>query len=272
MGRDERNDPVEGQHARDATPSGSNRNGNGEAHTNGRARPVPSVPGGQLFADLPALGREPALRPPGPTRVDGDLLAFLSPGLVHSLGNQIFAIQGNARLLASGQGQSNRYKNTILEACRNAEHGVEVLRYLTEDRSAPTCRPVQVGPLLSRVCHVARVPFRDRGLTLSCGHSSSEVPRLVDPVVFVHCVAGTFQAIAEGLPTVFHGTVLVDLEAQGAGRVSLLLTIESKQAMLPFPLELDRIEHRLTPRFRDHGAEVRAEPPDRLRLSLPVGR
>jgi hypothetical protein len=190
-----------------------------------------------------------------------DLLQFLAPGFLHQLRNALFAIQGQAQLLGSSTAASRagsragstpaRQRTEILAATKRAQAAVQVLRYLSEDGGA-----VQAGILLPRLVDVLRVPMRERGLVVSCQHSSREAPVRVNGTLLSETVVGALKAIAERLPTGFGGSIRVDLCAQDQDKVEIVLELVAVSGQLPFQVDLLAVQQELQAAISPHGGLV----------------
>ena len=169
-------------------------------------------------------------------RSTGDLIEFVAPGLLHGLGNNLFAIRGHTQMLGGAQEQIAPAKNALLEASGKALGTLEVLRYLLGD-ARPDSRP-QAGILLHRICEVLVVPLRERGVRLRLERGSSEVPLAVDGTVLCQTVVELMRRLSERLPHGFEGSLIVDLASQRAQELVLTLEIESSASLLPFPVDV----------------------------------
>lgn len=169
----------------------------------------------------------------------GALLEFLIPGIVHALGNQVFAIQGCAHVLRDGK-IGRRQRATILDAATAAEHALDVLRLLGPDDGLIERRE-QAGVLLARLAPLCRIPLRDRGLRLDIDRSCRGRPRVVDARVFARTVVDLLLRIATRLPAFVQGTLRLDLAEQDAVSVTLDASIELEPTCLPFPMDLGAV-------------------------------
>lgn len=211
----------------------------------------------------------PAVDPPRRGVDDGILLEFLAPGLVHSLGNHLFAIQGCAHVLREGQ-VSQRQRATILEAATQAESALDVLRLLGSGESIE--RREQAGVLLARLAPICRVPLRDRGLRLEIDHSSARRPRVVDARGFSRVVVDLLLRVAGQLPAFVEGTIHLDLADQDAHSVALELGIEFEPTCLPFPMDLSVVGEDLVREHDPQGVVVTMLDDDTMRVRVPVAQ
>lgn len=199
-------------------------------------------------------------------RRDADSILLALPGLMHNLGNALFAIHGQAQRLGRSAPDPEAGKAAILRAVSQAQGGLEVLRHLAEEAH----RPVQAGILLHRLCGILSIPARERGLRLDLHHSSRETPESVDGSLLCRSVALTFAAILDGLPPGLSGSLDVDLVTQTDEHLDIVVRVRVEQGHLPFPLGLDSMIAELGERLRGSGATVHGpEPENGLRLRLP---
>ena len=183
-----------------------------------------------------------------------DLVEFVAPGLLHGLGNNLFAIRGHTQMLGGAHGEITRAKNALLKASSKALGCLDVLRFLLGD-ARPDSRP-QAGILLHRICEVTRVPLRDRGVRLRFRHGSSELPLAVDGTVLCQVVVEIMRRLSERLPSGFEGSLIVDLASQRAQGLALTLELEASASFLPFPIDLAAVANDAGPLLRAHGVSI----------------
>lgn len=199
---------------------------------------------------------------------DALLLDFLSPGLVHALGNQLFAIQGSAHVLGASR-QTGRLRETILEACLKAEHALDALRHAGPSDGDPP-RQEQAGLLLMRMADVCRVPLRERGVRLAVEHSSKDSPRRVDARTLCRAVAEILRCVAAEVPACFAGELHLDLCEQERARVGIQLHLRTDPGCLPFPIGLSAARARSAGVLEPLGVRVEIGDDDRMRISVPA--
>jgi hypothetical protein len=165
----------------------------------------------------------------------GPLLEFLAPGVLHGLGNDLFAIRGNAEILAE-KGRPARERDAILAATQHAEHTLDILRLL----SAPTGRDQhrQAFALLRHIGEACRFPLRERAVRIVLEHTSHDTPVLVDGSALVRGVVAVVRALAECLPPVSKAILRLDLRHQDQRRVEVAARLEPGVEFLPFPIDL----------------------------------
>ncbi len=203
-----------------------------------------------------------------PDRDDVAELPFALPGLLHSLSNALFAIQGHGQRVGPTTPDLEAERAAILRAADCAQHAVEILRYLMGEGAG---RPIQAGILLHRLCEILNVPARGRGLKLDLQHSSPQTPESVDGTLLCRTVIATIVALIEELPECIEGQLRVDLASQTDKCLEILVVVQPHSSLLPFPLDLKQVVTSLDLRFRSFGAEVTGPEPDgALRLSIPT--
>jgi hypothetical protein len=215
----------------------------------------------QDVPDLAAAEARPA---------DGVLLEFLAPGIVHALGNHLFAIQGCAHVLRDGT-VARRERTTILEAATQAEHALDVLRLLAADPLTGP-RSEQPGVLLARLAPLCRVPLRDRGLQLVLDHSSSRRPRVVEARSFTRAVVDLLLRISGALPAFVEGSVFLDLADQVDGSILLEIAIEFAPSCLPFPMDKARLAAAFSRAHDALGIAAELDADGGLRIRIPTVR
>ncbi len=164
------------------------------------------------------------------------LLEFVSPGILHSLGNQIFAIQGNAQVLGIKTEDIGRERRAILSASKEAQESLDILRCLTSESGEEPRQ--QAGLMLRRICEAGKIPLREAGLRCSFEQSSVETPMSVEPSRFARCVLEVMRCIRAELPSGFDGDLHVDLAGQQARELRLSFEVQQKPSLLPFPLNM----------------------------------
>lgn len=214
------------------------------------------------------LETTPLPAPPSAPLADALLLDFVAPGLLHSLGNQLFAIQGSAHVLGASK-QTGRFRETILEACGKAEHALEVLRHAGPANADPP-RVEQAGILLVRLADVCRVPLRERGVRLELAHSSKDSPRRVDARTFVRALCEVLRCVAIEVPACYAGELRVDLSDQRGAGVAVDLALRADPGCLPFRIGMTaaRAGSALVLDSLTVGVDELAA--DRLRLRIPA--
>jgi len=169
-------------------------------------------------------------------RAAAELLRFVAPGVLHGLGNSLFAIRGHAQLLRGTESEVGRSRGAILNASEKALKGLDVLRYLAAE--SEDLATSQAWILLHRLCDFLRIPLLERGVTLVFGRNSSETPMRVEGTALCQCVVELLRQLAERLPSSFQGEALVDLAARRRGAVAVAVAVRSGPAQLPFPVDL----------------------------------
>lgn len=223
--------------------------------------PVTETPGPQPIeleaADVTALAAS----------ADAVLLDFLAPGIIHALGNSIFAVRGCAHVLGASK-QIGRQRETILAGCDRAERAVDVLRHFGPADGDPL-RAEQAGILLLRMLEVCRVPLRERGVRLEICHSSKESPRRVDGRTLARSVAEVLRCVALEVPACFSGEVRLDLCEQDRAHITIDLELRTDPGCLPFPIGLSAARANSAQVLNPLGVRVEIAAEDRLRIVIP---
>ena len=169
---------------------------------------------------------------PAADRDDIEELRLAIPGLLHSLSNALFAIQGHGARVGSSTPDLEAEKAAILGAAGLAQSAVEVLGHLAGEGVR---RPVQAGQVLHRLCEILRVPLRERDLHLELQHSSPQAPVAVHGSVLCRALSATIGALCDAMPAGFRGRVRVDIVSPTAERLEILVQIRGVASLLPFP-------------------------------------
>ena len=204
-------------------------------------------------------------RPQVTEEAEAILLAI--PGLIHSLGNALFAIQGHGQRVGITSPDLEAEKAAILRAVGQAQGGLEVLRHLADGAH----RPAPAGILLHRLCEILKLPVRDHGLRLELQQSSRQSPETVDGTLLCRALATTIGTLVTELPPGLSGSLSVDLVSQTEEHLDILVRVETDGQRLPFPLGLENMARTLGRRLAGSGAELLGpEPENTLRLRLPT--
>lgn len=212
----------------------------------------------------------------------GRTLAFLAPGLIHWLGNSLFAIQGHVQMLALRGQEPSRAVGEILKGSHQAQHALELLRYLVVEPTAVAAgdavaepRPiygslVQLGTLLPRLCELMRIPLRDAGVRVTYEHSSRESPASVSGTVLCLAVTELVRAYAQRVQPGFRGELQIDLARQTEW-AELRFLLRHAPDLLPFPQPATALAEELSVGLAELGARLRVEPDHQtLVLGIPV--
>jgi hypothetical protein len=196
----------------------------------------------------------------------GRALGFLAPGLIHWLGNSLFAIQGHVQMLGLRSQEPSRTVGEIMKGSRRAQHALDLLRHVVAEDGGTA---VQVGTLLPRLCELLLVPLRDHGVRIEYRHSSHESPVAASGAVLCLSVVEVVRMLVGRLPPAFRGELQVDLARQ-ADWIELRLRLVHARDLLPFPYESGSFTAQLEAGLADLGARLRAEPDGRtLVLGIP---
>lgn len=196
----------------------------------------------------------------------GHLLEFLCPGLVHGLGNSLFAIRGAAHVLGAPDRDPMRAQRVVVEATEQAETLLEILRHLS---GVDPARPLQQpGILMQRLVRVLRIPMRDHGLAIEAAHGSHETPVAVDACSLTRALCEVAAALCRALPPAIEGRVVLDLVAQARGGARIEVALEADAACLPFPLEIRRVADLVRDALARDGVAIEEIDADRLALTI----
>lgn len=176
----------------------------------------------------------------------GHLLEFLAPGIVHALGNSLFAIRGAAHVLGAADVPNPDTGKIVADAVEDGVETLDALRFLTESRPA-TRQPALT--VLRALVNVLRVPLRERGLGIRMDEAS--VPGTVkpDPSTVARSVCECVDAMSRDLPEGLDATLVLGQDADG-----LFVRAESASDCLPFPLDLRATRDRVRDRAAGYGA------------------
>ena len=161
------------------------------------------------------------------------LLEFVSPGIVHGLGNAVFSIQGHGRQLGAGGGDLATPRQAILGAAERAQRTLDYYRVVIGVRGWVRG---QAGILLRQAADVLRVPLRENGLSLELRHTARSTPVFVDAWDLYWPVSWAAASLLEEVPVGFDGVLALDLLQQNGTGVTLRVALEPHSALLPFPV------------------------------------
>ena len=184
--------------------------------------------------------RSPTAAPTDPStlhRLSPPSLAFLAPGLLHQLGNQLFAIQGSAQLLPE---DAVTLRPRILAAVQRGNETLRVLRALLGDAMSPR---LPLAQALEPLLQVARVSLRERGHRLEAPGSPAD-GGMVDGAAVVAGTAHAISLLVELVPSGVAGTFSVQ-GAMTAGAATVAIRFAPAAGSLPFPLATEEVRLRL---------------------------
>jgi len=187
-------------------------------------------------------------------RVTTSSLSFLAPGLLHQLGNQLFAVQGSAQLLPE---QAVELRTRILAAAARGGETLRLLRALLGDPAAPRL-PLEraLAPLLD----VARVSLRERGHQLAAASTPGAGGIPVEAGAVLEWTAQALCLLADAVPAGVTGRFTVATGMAPAGAV-VAVCFEPVAGSLPFPLGQADVRDRLEQEARRAGRAGRANGP-----------
>jgi hypothetical protein len=178
-------------------------------------------------------------------------LWFLAPGLAHLLGNALFTLHGRARLLAGAlehdaiAPQVSGDLRAIEDGAARAQAALHLLRWLI-DEGGPG--PVPVATVLHTLVEVARVPLRDRGLSLELAAETEPGPAHVEPASFCRWIGAMCRVLAGSV----HGTPQARLAlswAAESGSVRVSCRLEAEPGAPPVPREAGLLAEALRAAF-----------------------
>lgn len=167
-----------------------------------------------------------------------DALWFALPGLVHQLGNALFAVQGHAMGLTRAGTGADQAQRGILGATERASGALAVLRCLLPDSAD---LPIPAHQLLTQIAELLRVPMRERGLRLELSpRDDSSKPGPDTPLAGAaaarRLVAGVHCLVA-ALPTGTRGTVQVSAARGSGAAMAVDVAFVPDPGTLPFPID-----------------------------------
>lgn len=183
-----------------------------------------------------------------------DSLLLLAPGLLHHLGNALFAAHGRAQLLGTGDLQADRA--AICEALDRAGAGLHVLRWTLGDESLGA---VGVWQVLSRLQEALRVSLREHGLRLELRGEAVAASGTAPAAALVRSVLATVRELLHGAPGGLHGVAVAEVTGCSPQQLELRLRLQPEPGGLPFPVDLPRCAERLQPVLQREQADVIAD-------------
>lgn len=179
-----------------------------------------------------------------------DLSAFFLPGLVHQFGNLLLTVQGNV-LHAQPDG-IEEMKESVLGAVQRGSASLKIVRALLGDESSD----VGIAPtLVDELAELARVPLRERGLTLAIDQGCPG-ETWVYASTFITVCAHALRAWVTTLPAASEGAVMMQTSTASDGRFVVRLGFQPAAGSLPFPLMSTKVSSVLADLTREAGAAV----------------
>ena len=197
-----------------------------------------------------------------------DSLGFVLPGLVHALGNALFAVRGHVAILGQN-GATPGERQALARATDQALAVFDLLR-LFDPVSAATV-DLQAGVLLSRLAGALQVPLRERGIRLECTHTSTATPTKVHGGPCVRALVGAVAVLAEAAPAAWRGRFVIDLCQQDLQQVQLRITASAQRGCLPFAVAADSRLALLAEELAGAGVQLQVKPGEQgVLVTLPV--
>lgn len=182
-----------------------------------------------------------------------DLSAFFLPGLVHQFGNILLTVQGN--VAHARPDNLDEMQAAVTGAVHRGSASLDILRALLGDESD---QAASAQTLLDELAELARIPLRERGLTLKVAQAE-EGPVWVYGATFVAVCAHALQSWVTTLPATSEGLVHVRTKTAADGRHAVSFSFEPAPGNLPFPLMAEQVAAKLGQRVRDAGESVYVE-------------
>ncbi|MBL9078975.1 MAG: hypothetical protein JNL08_15835 [Planctomycetes bacterium] len=158
-----------------------------------------------------------------------DALAFLTPGLLHQLGNQLFAIQGQAQLLPPDQAA---VRDRLLDTVARGADVLRVVRAMLGDAAPVRLRLAEaLAPLLD----LLRIAARERGHRLAWSADDTAAAATVDAHDVVAAVARAALALFDVVPPGVTGS-LAGRAVRDGSALAVELRFVPAAGALPFPL------------------------------------
>ncbi|MBK8100483.1 MAG: hypothetical protein IPK26_25580 [Planctomycetes bacterium] len=159
-----------------------------------------------------------------------DDLWFLAPGLMHHLGNAVFAARGQLQLAALDTERAA----PALQALLRAQTALGIVRHLLPGGGGP----VALGACVHGLAEMLRVPLRDLGLRLV----TADVPAgaVVDAAALLPAILGAVRGLANAVPQGL-GAVLTLTATTDATTLALRWGLEPGPGLLPFGLDWTKL-------------------------------
>ena len=200
--------------------------------------------------------------------VAAELIEFVAPGLLHGLGNRLFAIHGHAQMLRGGGEDVDKERGAILKASDAARQTLEVFRYLLGERAADASP--HAGKILCNLLGTISMSLRDHGLRVDLEEDVGDVPVRADGVALCQCVVQVLRALAPEPADGLQRRVRVGVQASDQGTPMLVFMITPGDACLPFPADAKHVTTWTQPMMELHAAHLDvAATGDRVTLELP---
>lgn len=158
-----------------------------------------------------------------------ELFAFLGPGLVHSLSNQVFKISRTGEVFADSD--PSHLRDVLQSSCSEAQQQIDLMRILCGETDAPMAS----GTLLEGLVRAARVALRDRGVGVDCT-AEREAP-LVRPSGFLRTITGALRLLADQLESRRPVRVQAHVATGCDGHAHVTLRLAFGPGELPFPFD-----------------------------------
>lgn len=181
-----------------------------------------------------------------------DSLWLLAPGLLHYLGNALFAAQGRLQLLGTTP-EIGADRAAIHAALERAGGGLCVLRWVLGDESLG---PQGLWLVLQRLHDTLRVSLRELGIRMELRGETLARGALVQGASTTRALLASIQQLVHGIGAGLRGTLVVDVVAATPVLSELRLWVQPEQGDLPFPVDLPHCVERLRPQLATDNADV----------------
>jgi hypothetical protein len=193
-----------------------------------------------------------------PDTANAKLLELMVPGLLHGMGNALFAIQARAQVMAAARApgtEENGEGDTdgILPACRNASAVLDVLRLLTTAAGEEPSIPA--GDALRGVLEPMRIGLRDASYSIEVDPAAFDAGDAVPHRLFVRAVGLAAAEICDAVPTGCRGV----LQFRWMGARVLRVAFVGAADQLPFEADLTAAERTVSSWFVDTDGRVGCE-------------
>lgn len=199
-----------------------------------------------------------------------DSLFLLAPGLLHYLGNALFAGLGRVQLLGAGSDLAAD-RSAIHDALDRASGGLHVLRWVLGDESQG---PQALWTVLQRLQETLRVSLREHGLRIELQGEAEAGTGTVPAAATTRALLAVVRELVQHASAGIRGAVIVKVVGCNAVQAELLISLVPLRGGLPFPLDLPRCAELVQPALARENADASVAPGDmaiRLLVRKPTG-
>jgi hypothetical protein len=196
-----------------------------------------------------------------PDTANAKLFELMVPGLLHGMGNALFAIQARAQVMAEARAQvpgedgedNEGDADEILPACRNASAVLDVLRLLTTAAGKEPSIPA--GSALRGLLEPMRIGLRDTSVSIEVDPESFDADDAVPHRLFARAVGLAAAEICDAVPTGCRGV----LQFRWMGARVLRVAFVGAADQLPFEADITAAERNVASWFADTDGRVGCE-------------